>query len=307
MLLEPGEIDRSRLLELLNVDYGIAASDLIFLPVGGDSFNYRAADGRGGRWFVNVKRTPPFPRPRGGRAGLEASYRLAVALRDRADLGFLSCPIATRRGELVTAMEKLPVAVFPFLAGRSRPAESDDERDAIAGVVRRLHQATDIVRELDLPVEGFEPNFETTLLAAMQRALATGAAAGPHGTWLRERMSANRERLLGLLARFHELRASALAGGRAAWVVTHGEPYGNTIWDAAGSFYLVDCGELCLAPAERDLVSLELPDGRTEPSELYSLRWILGEVAEYADQLSRPHQGTAEDERCRQELALYLE
>jgi len=61
---------------LLAVTAAHRCSDLIFLPVGGDSFNYRAADSSDGRWFVNVKPTPPFPRPRGGRAGLEADFRL---------------------------------------------------------------------------------------------------------------------------------------------------------------------------------------------------------------------------------------
>lgn len=49
MLLEPAEIDRAALTRLLADAYGLTVRDLTFLPVGGDSFNYRAEDEHGGR------------------------------------------------------------------------------------------------------------------------------------------------------------------------------------------------------------------------------------------------------------------
>jgi hypothetical protein len=306
VLLEPAEVDRAALLRLLADAYGLAVRGLTFLPVGGDSHNYRAEDERGQRWFVNVKRVPPFPRARGGRGDLDAAYRLAIALRDRAGLDFLSCPIATRDGALVTLLGRLPLSVFPFLEEQPSGLSPDAERQAIVAAVRRLHRATPDVRDLDLPVEGFEPDFAPALLAALERAPTLDVTIGPHAAWLRERLLANRDRLLGLLARFQGLRTVVLAAGRDDWVVTHGEPDSNALWDAQGRLRLVDCGELCLTPPERDLLWLRTPDRRPLPCELYDLRWVLSEVAEYADYLSRPHGHSPEDERCRRELAEYL-
>lgn len=60
MLLEPAAIDRTAPVRLLAGEYGLVARDLAFLPVGGDSDNYRVDDARGGCWFVNVKRQSPF-------------------------------------------------------------------------------------------------------------------------------------------------------------------------------------------------------------------------------------------------------
>lgn len=227
-------------------------------------------------------------------------------MRDRAGLDFLSCPIATRAGAFVTVLGRLPLAVFPFLEERPSGVPPDDERRVVESVVRRLHQATPTVRDLDLPIEGFEPDFAPTLLAALDQAPTLDPATGPHAVWLRERLLGNRERLLGLLARFHALRTTVLEAGRDGWVVTHGEPDWNIIWDEHGRLHLVDCGELCLAPPERDILWLGTPDRQQLPAELYQLRWVLSEVAEYASHLSQPHGQSAEDERCRRELAQYL-
>jgi hypothetical protein len=68
----------------------------------------------------------------------------------------------------------------------------------------------------------------------------------------------------------------------------------------------VACGEICLAPPERDFRRLRTPDRRPLSSKLCVLRWVLSEVAEYANRLSQPHGQSADDERCRHELAQYL-
>jgi hypothetical protein len=69
---------------------------------------------------------------------------------------------------------------------------------------------------------------------------------------------------------------------------------------------LVDCGDLRLAPPERDLVALELA-GDEELTRLYRRRWTLSQVAAYADRLARPHGEDAEDRRAREQLGLWLQ
>jgi hypothetical protein len=176
---------------------------------------------------------------------------------------------------------------------------------AVLDRVRRLHAATTALPDLDLEREAFDASFVPVLEAAIDRALDGHRDAGPQSGWLRGALAAARPAIRESLARFRAGREAALAGGRGRWVVTHGEPHGeNVVWTPTGPV-LVDCGELRLAPPERDLVVLGSA-GDEELASLYRRRWVLAEIAEYADRLSRPHGDDAEDRRAREELARNL-
>jgi spectinomycin phosphotransferase len=96
-----------------------------------------------------------------------------------------------------------------------------------------------------------------------------------------------------------------LRRGRDGWVVTHGEPHGaNVVWTASGAV-LVDCGDLRLAPPERDLANFGV-DGDRLATATYRRHYVLSEIAEYAGRLSRRHGDDAEDRRARDQLHHWL-
>jgi spectinomycin phosphotransferase len=285
-------------------EHGIHAASLRFLPIGADGHNYRA-EGLGGPWFVSVKRAAAHTEPARGTNGLERSYSGARRLRTEAGIDFLSLALPRTDGGYVSALAGRPVVVQRWLDGESHQDLSKQEATAVLALVRRLHAATAVVSELDLPPETFDTAFVPVLEDALRRVME-GRDVGPHSAWLRATLTGRYAQLRDMLARFRTSRERVLGRGREGWVVTHGEPHGaNVVWTPTGPM-LVDCGELRLAPPERDLVAMEIV-GNEEVTLLYQRRWVLAEIAEYADRLARPHGDDAEDRRARDQLLLWLE
>ncbi|MGH2668801.1 MAG: aminoglycoside phosphotransferase family protein, partial [bacterium] len=54
MFAEAADIDRSKLLEALRVNWGITAPSLKYEPVGFGSHHYVAVDREGARWFLTI-------------------------------------------------------------------------------------------------------------------------------------------------------------------------------------------------------------------------------------------------------------
>lgn len=302
MLTEDPTIDACALVALLS-EYGIAAARLEFLPVGADGHNYRVEGG--GRWFVSIKRVMPHREAAVDTRGLERSYRAVRRLCDEAGIDFMSLPLPRADGRYVSTLAGRPVVVQRWLDGGSHEPMTGEETGAVLERVRRLHAATAEVPDLDLPSETFDTVFVAVLQTALRRSQEGRQDVGPQSAWLRETLASKCADILETLARFHAGRAAVLARGRERWVVTHGEPHGaNVVWSADGPV-LVDCGDLRLAPPERDLTAMEIT-GDEEVTRLYQRRWVLSEIAEYADRLFRPHGDDPEDRRARDQLIQWL-
>ena len=81
---------------------------------------------------------------------------------------------------------------------------------------------------------------------------------------------------------------------------THGEPgHHNQLHTAAGTV-LVDWETLKLAPAERDLRTLDRGD--RQMLEMFDLEWRLSEVSQYTSWFSGPHGDTADDQAAFEDL-----
>ncbi len=304
MLIDDPRIDRAALLRHLDEEYGFAATEIDFLPVGGDGHNYRAG-GHAEPWFVSVKRGNSDPR-RTERWALDfdASHRAVRRLVDEGGLEFLSAAWPRKDGRVTGSFAGRPAVVQPWLEGETRP-HTPDARQIMYTRIQRLHAATEQFGDLGLPHETFESDFESTLDQALQLGTEPGRQVGPYSVWLREAVLPKLKAIAETRERFHAARDRVLARGTAGWVITHGEPHGaNVVWTAAGPV-LVDCGEMFFAPPERDLGGLEMT-GDPEISKLYGRWWVLSEIAEYTDRLSRPHVDDAEDRRARDQLIQWL-
>ncbi len=305
MLIESTEINRAVLMSTLVSAFGIEVEQLTYLTVGNDSYNYRVGDSRGNDWFVSIKRASSAISDQERQRSLEASYRTVAQLRESAGLTFLSTPLRANNGSYLAPIGRLCLAVFPLVEGRTGLAATPAERAQLDACIRELHAATNKIGTQGIEMEQFEPWFELPLTQALARLQTIDASTGPFALWLQQRIGQHRDRLQTMRTRFQVLRTEVIAQGNVGWVITHGEPAWNVIWTQQGPL-LVDCGELLLAPPERDLVWLHPTDCRAAERELYGLRWELMEIAEYASHLSQPHTGNGEDIRCRDDLAEYL-
>jgi spectinomycin phosphotransferase len=304
MITENADIERDTVLRALRSEWDVDADDLEFLPVGGDSWSYRAGD-----LFVNVREALGQRKPWSSPRDIEQSLRAAIALRHRCGLEFLLTPRPTTSDQPLVRLGRYAVTVFPFLDGAmsydvSTRAGLDAE---IASWIDRLHAATHAIADMPLASEDFTPDFSGGLRRALERA-SSGNAEGPYASRLVALMQSSRETIAEALD-LHEAHGARLRMRDCEYVVTHGEPSGNVLLARNGAHYLIDLVELKRAPRERDLQDLPAPPGAFDEDlvSFYKQDFVLNEIAEYADRLSLEHVGDDEDDRAWDLLGEYVE
>jgi spectinomycin phosphotransferase len=295
MLLPDPSIDLRSLAALAHAEFGVTRPEIEFVPVGGDSWNFRTTE-----WWISVRRDRQGHDP--------AAYEAACELREKGH-DFVLAPSRGRSGRVVFDVDHRPVVVSPFVEGRTAfPTGLGIEAlAALARAVDSLHAATVVA-----PVkrETFDLFFTGELDGALRRAEEGADDAGPFARDVSLLLRRNRERISSWRAEIADCqRACRNAAGR--FVLTHAEPAPpNVMVTRAQQLFLLDWGDLLWAPPERDARALaELGIGRAGRSQFerfYELRWILGEVAEYAARLTSPHPGDSDDHEKRRELGRYL-
>lgn len=296
MLLADPSVDVASLAELLAIEFDSERLTPAFVPVGGDSWCYRA-----GPWWISVRRDRQGHFP--------ANYEAARELRD-AGYEFVLAPVRGRSGHVVHSVGGRPVVVSQFVESRvnSRDGLARVHLDALARAVEELHSAR---VSADVRAESFDLPFADELEEAIARAVAGSGSAGPFAEDVSDLVRRNSARV----SDWREEIAVCQERSRASpgeLVLTHGEPEPpNLIITPDDELLLLDWGDLLKAPPERDALSLRslgiARPVRRDVLRFYELRWILSEVTEYVSRFTNPHEGNAEDHDKRRELARYLE
>ena len=295
MLLPDPSIDVHLLGAFVAREFGAADAELTFMPVGGDSWSYRA-----GPWWVSVRRDRQGHAP--------AAYEAARELRD-AGYEFVAAPVRGRSGHVVNSVGGRPVVVTEYVEGRTSFPDGlpREQLRALAGAVDSLHAAT---VKAAVPRETFDLPFLNELDAAVARALAGENSVGPLGGEAAVVVRRNTERLADWRREIASCQAVCRETVRD-FVLTHAEPDPpNVMITAADRLLLLDWGDLLWAPPERDARGLRPlgidVGGRAAVLRFYELRWILSEVAEYVDRFTVRHTGDAADLDKWRELRRYL-
>lgn len=303
MRVRPRNLDDARLSDLLTQNWGFAATDLRYAPVGYGSHHWVATMVGGERCFVTVDELPAKGRlQRLGR--LRAAMRSAVALHEDGGLEFVVAPLRALDGDVVAICDDaFAVAVLPFIDGRpwSNGNDSNDAGSAVlSGLLARLHDATACAAPYaardDLEVEA-----RTDLENALDR-LDERWDAGPYAVGCRDLLAAAATEVRGRLKVYGRLAAACRARAEPV-VLTHGEPKPDNLLATAAGPALVDWDTALLAPAVRDLWWLAADDSAaldryaagTGPTvhpddiALYRLRWDLTDIALLVRKLRGPH------------------
>lgn len=306
----PADLAVVEIAEVVSQEWGIAGAPER-LPVGGDSWSFRIAD-----VFVNVRHAygqrKPWRRPRNVEAAFTAASRLAP------ELDFLLAPMPTNAGAPIARSGRFAISLWPHLDGQVhyRTYETP-ELTQVTKWISRLHAATSSVDDIPVDQEDFEVGIAQALRNALDR---VDSSDGPYAVRFIALVEKHRATVLTQLAEFEAL-ADRLRDRQYQPVLTHGEPFpGNVFEERNGRRWLIDLGELMLAPRERDLgylamlakqVDRDVPErvyGAANNSDyvrFYRLRWGLSEITEYVDRFSRPHDGGPEDEFAWTELTAY--
>lgn len=248
---------------------------VVYRPVGFGSHHWQVGD----RWFATVDESPDM-------------RQLTAALRAATEVPVAIAPIPALSGEVVVPVGRFAVTLFPYVAGESFDYGDDGDPAATLAMVIETHRTTS---RYALPEDVTVP-----LLPVI-------GDAGPYSLRASRLLTDHAAAVTRLHTSYRRL-ADGIDPTRA--VLTHGEPHpGNTMRTPHG-WRLIDWDTARIGQPERDLWHLATPEllatyeremgvrVREELLEMYRLRWDLRDLAEFAEQFSRPHAGSADDEKA---------
>lgn len=312
-------------IEALGAGWSLDVDVLTYVPMGAGSYHWLATTRRGDRHFVTADdlRAKPWLGSDNDSTfeGLRAAFDTAVALRERAGLGFVVAPIGTGGGaSLHRVSPTYSVAVFPFIGGR---AGDFAEMLHVADRARRLHLLAELHRTpLDIVPRAERRGLELAGREALEHSLGKlneRWSTGPYSEPARAALAARADVVLEWLRTFDDL-ALQVAHANRDLVITHGEPHPANVMSVDDALFLIDWDTVGLAVPERDLWMLD--DGsadaftpytdaigtQIDPAaiSLYRLTWTLADVAAYLAQLRQPHEDNADTRKALDVLTTYL-
>ena len=321
MLTPPVGLTEHDLVTVLHRHWGIDATDLRYAPVGWGSHHWVVTARDGSARFVTVdeldaRRDGAGEPPEVVRERLAAALGAARALADSGNRHVVA-PTPGQDGRLLAPVtEAFTAAVYPLVEGEGFSwghAMSAEHRAALLDMVVDVHSAPAEVRER-APADGYAIQHRDGLEAALREGGEGAAAsdAGPYAAQVARLVADHSAALRAALATYDDLVEQVMRRNDGASVLTHGEPHpGNTMRTADG-WRLIDWDTARVAPAERDLWSMDPGDGsvhevyvaatgrelRPAVLQLYRRRWDLTDVAVDVARFRRPHRGTDEDAKA---------
>ena len=247
-------INRAALMAALEREYGLEVVELTFIPEGevGQHYLVTCADQRS--FFLTVLSESRLARLAASR--LDFYLVLTSELYERELFRQLAPPIRTQADSLRMDFNGQPVILCPYIQGKNlmeSPASPADFLERQAKLIAQLHESTTYL-QLQIPyVEKFSIPFEETLLFGLNRLEQVAPRDRAGRLALRVLLLPNREVILSLLARLHEL-AELAVGLHPEFVLCHTDAnLANWVLDEQGELFLVDWEGARLAPAEHDL------------------------------------------------------
>lgn len=272
----PTDLDIDELLSIVQRSWDPSVEVLEHLAVGFGAHHWQGRVDGEPRYFVTVDDLGA----RHSLQTLQAAYAGAAALA-RIGLDFVTAPLEP----FVVPFAERGVSVSPWQTGT--PVAAIDE-DLTAAMLQRLHQVDPAALGVEIP--SWEPVVGPDLAELIATAVRQPWSQGPYGERSRAAVTAALDDIGRWTARYGEL-------GRIArtrrWVPTHGEPGWHNQMITASGTVMVDWETLKLAPAERDLRTLDRGDHLM--LELFDVEWRLDEINQYSTWFSGPHGDTADD------------
>lgn len=304
----PVDLADETLRACLRARYGIAVTELAFLPLGHDAsawvYRVRAADG--GAYFLKA------------RLGVvnEAGLTVPRYLHDQG-VARVVAPLPTATGALWTDAGDYALILYPFVASTTGMERGMTPRQwaEYGALLRRVHDtaiATDLARFMRR--DPFTPAGAGTI-RRLDTHIGARAFEDPAAATLAMFWQARRGDIHTLLDRAEDL-GQRLARTAPPLVLCHADIHtANVLLDADGQVWFVDWDETLLAPRERDLmfvvggISSKLVGPRDEahffqgygataidPLALayYRYAWAVGDIGAFGEQVFfRPDLGPA--------------
>ncbi|HEY4611258.1 MAG TPA: phosphotransferase [Ilumatobacteraceae bacterium] len=303
-------ISEETLRKVLTERWGLAITELRYLPVGAGAYHWVADTSDHQRYFVTCDDLDTKPWLGSDRDavfdGLRNAYTTACDLR-AGGLTFVIAPIVSNSGVSAERVDdRHSVSVFEHVDGRltawggSLPRF---ERDQLVSMLAQLHQAPTTGRIAERP-------FAVPGRADLEAALADLHRpwdGGPLSEAARRELASRLDVVDSLLDQVDHFAAKAASDRRK--VVTHGEPHPGNLIHTASGLVMVDWDTVALAQPERDLWMLGFDEAMLVRYErlthatvdrqalaAHRLMWALTDVVAYTTQLRGQHEAGADAE-----------
>jgi spectinomycin phosphotransferase len=254
MKFEPA-LDKPALMETIQQVYGYPVSALTFVPEGMVGCHYIADSTDGKRHFVTLLTNNYLATLQTRR--LDFTLALTNSLHERGLFTAQPAVCRTLDGSLKSDFQGQPLIIYEYIEGGNLGEAWPYPPKVLISLGRltaQLHRATADIG-MDVPyVEQFRLPFEDALLTSLAELDQVPDDARPGKVELRELILPQRETLLGLLARLHELGGAARTLNPPLVLVHTDMTPNNILRTPQGDLFIVDWEGVMLAPAEHDLV-----------------------------------------------------
>lgn len=276
---------------LLKEHFDLTPGELIFLPLGEDSWVYRATCTDGSAWLVRLKQD-----------SRQEACEVSAWLHDHAGLNWVVAPCPSRTGRYEVPAGELWLTLAPWVDAPALMtrglAAGDGEK--IGQLLAQLHaSAKQLPPSLRrrLPQETFCRHREAALkvLQAARQPWPADSIQAALAGWIGEK-----ERLIYRVLRAAEGLGERLRKQQVSLVLCHADFHAaNILVGEDGRWWVIDWDGLLLAPPERDLSfwydspvweevaraygPRALP--RADLLEYYALEWVVQEIADYGENI----------------------
>jgi Ser/Thr protein kinase RdoA (MazF antagonist) len=247
-------VDKPALMDCIRQAYNLPITSLQFLPQGMVGCHYIAECSGREPIFITLLNDSLMASLQ--RQRLAFTLALMDALYERGLFTAQPALYRTTAGALSSEFQGQALVIREYIAGGNLgeawplPAE---EMAHLGRLLAGLHSATAGL-EMEVPFrEQFDLPFEAVLLAGLVELEHLPQEARPGKLELREMILSRKGQLLGLLARLHELGASAAALNPPQVLVHTDMTPNNILRTPQGGLFIVDWEGVMLAPAEFDL------------------------------------------------------
>ncbi len=235
-----------RIIECLNVYYGIKATTLSLLPLGADmNASVYKAQAHDQSYFIKLKH------------GHHHDISIAIlSLLHEEGIQQIIPPLRTFQGQLTQSIDNFTLIVYPFVESHNGFDQNltDDQWLTLGKVLKKIHEVkVPLAIQNNIRKETYSPKWRD-IVRSLYSHIDTMSNGDEVAKKLLTFMKDHKKEIHRLVEKA-DFFAQEIHEKPTKFVLCHSDIHGgNVLIDAKGSIYIVDWDEPIMAPKERDLM-----------------------------------------------------
>ena len=247
-MIEKQSLSDQRIIDCLNIDYGIKVATLTFIPLGADmdASVYKAQTHEQSSYFIKVKCGHHH----------DIGTIIQLLLHD-AGIPQIISPIKTHDGQPTHHIDDFTIIVYPFIEGQDGFSNNltNDQWITLGKALRQVHEFVlpPLIKN-QIKRESYSPKWREAVRSIYTHIDAEPRVADEIALKLLTFMKEQREIIQRLVDRAEQL-GQKIQRQLPEFVLCHSDIHGGNVLIANdGTLYIVDWDQPIMAPKERDLM-----------------------------------------------------